>query len=78
MAGKSAGVTRKLDFGYSPTTVTGTTAWRAGLQLAPAAGPGKYRALARRRRLAQIRARHALDALASDERTGHPTLREVG
>jgi hypothetical protein len=61
-----SGVARKLDFGDLPTAVTGTGRGRAGLRRAAAAGdvagPGKYRVLAHRRRLAQMRARHVLDA----------------
>jgi hypothetical protein len=61
-----SGVARKLDFGDVPTAVTGTGRGRAGLRRAAAAddtaGAGKYRVLAHRRRLAQMRARHVLDA----------------
>jgi hypothetical protein len=67
MSGMAAGLVRKLDFGDSATTVTGTARGRAGLRLAAAggemAGPGKYRVLAHRRRLAQMHARHVLDRL---------------
>jgi hypothetical protein len=66
-----------LDFG--DTTVTATVTPAAGaaysqraLRLAPApgrlTGPDKYRILERRRREAQIRARHLLDLLDR----GHP------
>jgi hypothetical protein len=78
MTGKS--VMRTLDFGYSPTTVTGTTGWRAGLRLAwggDAPGPAKYRALDHRRRQAQIRARRALEG-APAGRDASRRLREVG
>jgi hypothetical protein len=71
MKGFEGSLALKLDFGESATRVTGTAPQgRAGLRLASAApggGPDKYRALERRRRTAQIRARHLLD-LASSER----------
>ena len=62
---------RNLDFGDWPTTVTSTGGrGNAGLRLAPApgrlAGPHKYRILERRRRQAQIKARHLLGGLEGD------------
>ena len=59
----------KLDFGGLATRVTSTAGRgaRAGLRLAaapdPASAPDKYRALERRRRTAQIRARHLLELM---------------
>jgi hypothetical protein len=65
MAGTGSGLVLKLDFGDAPTTMTSTARGRAGLRLAvpggDTTGPAKYRALALRRRTAQIRARHLLD-----------------
>lgn len=61
----NSGAPAKLDFGAWPTRVTGTGGARAGLRLAAPAdmrGPGKYAVLAHRRRQAQMRARHLLDA----------------
>jgi hypothetical protein len=60
----------KLDFGGVPATVTSTAA-RAAWRPQPAAAPrlvrlegaGKYRVLERRRRAAQIRARHLLQLM---------------
>lgn len=57
---------RKLDFGEVPAACTGTSGQgRAALRVAPrrAAGPDKYQSLERRRRRAQIRARHLLDVM---------------
>lgn len=58
----------KLDFGGQATKVTSTAGrGRAGLRLATVpsanANPEKYRALERRRRTAQIRARHLLELM---------------
>jgi hypothetical protein len=58
----------KLDFGGLATRVTSTVGRdRADLRLAPSArrlaGPDKYRILERRRRQAQISARHLLDLM---------------
>jgi hypothetical protein len=65
MAATGAGLVLKLDFGDAPTMMTSTARGRAGLRLAvpgdDTTGPAKYRALARRRRTAQIKARHLLD-----------------
>jgi hypothetical protein len=61
---------RQLDFGELPSRRTITLSFRRGLHLAMLGGtrgaqlqlrgPDKYRALDLRRRLAQLRARHAL------------------
>ena len=71
MSGFEGSLARKLDFGELPTTVTSTGGrGRAGLRLAP--GPGrptgrdKYRALERRRRQAQIRARRLLELMGME------------
>ena len=62
---------RKLDFGDLPTAVTSTASrgW-TGLRLAkrsgPLIGPDKYHAFERRRRSAQIRARHLLERMERD------------
>lgn len=76
-----AALARKLDFGSSATLITGTAQGRAELRLAllpggDMAGPAKYRMLARRRRLAQIKARHVLDD--ADERPRHRRFGEAG
>ena len=68
MSGFEGSLARKLDFGELQTTVTSTGGrGRAGLRLAPraagSAGPDKYRVLERRRRAAQIAARHLLDLM---------------
>ena len=70
MPGFEGSLARKLDFGEVPTTVTSTGAGgRAQLRLAPRpgglTGPDKYRVLERRRRSAQIAARHLLDLMDS-------------
>ena len=58
---------RKLDFGELPTVVTSTGRGRVALRLAVRprvpTGPEKYEQLERRRRIAQIRARHLLDRM---------------
>ena len=57
---------RTLDFGQLPSERTIARGFRNGLRLAmPSSGlrgPEKYRQLDLRRRLAQIRARHALSS----------------
>ncbi|MGH9374189.1 MAG: hypothetical protein ACRD15_21960 [Vicinamibacterales bacterium] len=68
MRGFEGSLALKLDFGELATRVTGTGGrGRAGLRLASPAdrliGPDKYRALDRRRRQAQIHARHLLDLM---------------
>lgn len=68
MNGFEGSLALKLDFGESATRVTSTGGrGKAGLRLAaathPGSGPDKYRLLDRRRRAAQIRARHLLDLM---------------
>jgi hypothetical protein len=62
----------KLDFGGFATRVTSTVGRnRADLRLAPSprglTGPDKYRVLERRRRQAQISARHLLDLMDGND-----------
>jgi len=62
----------KLDFGELATRVTGTVPrGRAALRLAPGTGrltgPDKYGVLDRRRRQAQISARHLLELMDTEQ-----------
>jgi len=66
MATRGDSLARRLDFGEVGEYVAPVhTGGRAGLRLAERGGllrgPGKYQVLERRRRAAQIAARHALD-----------------
>jgi hypothetical protein len=65
---------RSLDFGETTTTAGPVhSPGRAGLRLASPGGilrgPGKYKVLESRRRLAQIKARRVLDLIEEMERT---------
>jgi len=63
---------RTLDFGDSPTNAPIHSGARAGLRLALPGGllrgPDKYKMLEKRRRQAQIKARHALELIDLMER----------
>jgi hypothetical protein len=72
MSGFEGALARKLDFGELPTAVTSTGgSGRAALKLAPRpgrlTGADKYEQLERRRRTAQINARHLLDRMEPGE-----------
>jgi hypothetical protein len=71
MSGFEGALARKLDFGELPTAVTSTGgSGRAALKLAPRPGRltgDKYEQLERRRRTAQINARHLLDRMEPGE-----------
>ena len=72
MSGFEGALARKLDFGDGPTTVTSTgSRGRAGLRLAARpgllTGPDRYAVLERRRRVAQIAARHLLERLEFED-----------
>jgi hypothetical protein len=68
MSGFEGTLARKLDFGELPTAVT-STGGNGGAALRLAARPGrltgadKYEQMERRRRTAQINARHLLDRM---------------
>jgi hypothetical protein len=71
MSGFDGSLALKLDFGAFATRVTSTVGrTRADLRLAPGSGrltgPDNYNALERRRRQAQIAARHLLDLMDRD------------
>lgn len=71
LAGFDGSLALKLDFGEVPSRVTSTgSRGRMALRLAPGpgglSGPDKYRVLDERRRRAQIRARHLLDMMDSE------------
>jgi hypothetical protein len=71
MSGFDGSLALKLDFGEFATRVTSTLGRsRADLRLAPGtgrlAGPDRYKVLDRRRRQAQIAARHLLDLMDRD------------
>jgi hypothetical protein len=74
MSGFEGALARKLDFGELPTAVTSTGgSGRAALKLAGRPGrlteadKDKYEQLERRRRTAQINARHLLDRMEPGE-----------
>jgi hypothetical protein len=72
MAGGEGALARKLDFGEFTTAVTSTgSTGRASLRLAAPSralpAPDKYQQLERRRRTAQINARHLLDRMEPGE-----------
>jgi hypothetical protein len=72
MSGFEGALARKLDFGELPTAVTSTGgSGRAALKLAGRSGrlteADKYEQLERRRRTAQINARHLLDRMEPGE-----------
>jgi hypothetical protein len=71
MAGFEGTLARKLDFGELPGAVTSTGGrGRAALRLTPSrrlTGPDKYDVLERRRRHAQINARHLLALMDTDK-----------
>ena len=72
MSGFEGALARKLDFGELPTAVTSTGgSGRAALKLAGRpgrlTGADKYEQLERRRRTAQINARHLLDRMEPGE-----------
>lgn len=67
MARFDGSLARTLDFGNTVSNAPVQGAGRAGLRLAspggPLHGPDKYKVLEKRRRQAQIRARHALNLI---------------
>ena len=72
MARFEGSLARRLDFGDTPVEARFHAGVRAGLRLASPGGvlrgPDKYKVLERRRRHAQIKARHALSLIDMMER----------
>ena len=71
MARFEGSLARALDFGDTPATATILAGGRAGLRLAAPGGllhgPDKYKVLDKRRRQAQIKARHVLSPIEMRE-----------
>jgi hypothetical protein len=68
MARFEGSLARSLDFGDTTTTAPVYSGARVGLRLALLRGPDKYKVLEKRRRQAQIKARHALNLIDMMER----------